>query len=107
MLLWRRANSARGLLLAAALAALIATGLLAGLAVHGDDVIARGAREAVAAAPPQERALLVQGPHRPSADAVIRQEVAGWSLFKAGYATGRQFGGDTGQAVGDAQGIVY
>ncbi|WP_162908351.1 ABC transporter permease, partial [Allorhizocola rhizosphaerae] len=77
------------------------------LAVHGDAVIARGAREAVAAAPPQERALLVQGPHKPAADEVIRAEVAGWSLFKAGYATGRQFGGGTGQAIGDAQGVVY
>ncbi len=107
MLVWRRAKSARGLLLAAALAAFIATGLLAGLAIHGDSVIERGAREAVAAAPPQDRALLVQGPYRPSSDAVIRQEVQGWSVFKAGYASGRQFGGDTGRAVGDAQGVVY
>lgn len=107
MLVWRRANSARSLLLAAAFAALIATALLAGLAAYSQSVIVQGARSAVAAAPPQERSLLVQGPPKPDAESVLRRELPGWAVFGAGYASGRQFGGDTGTASKDSQGVVY
>lgn len=107
MLVWRRANSARSLLLAAAFAALIATALLGGLAVYNESVIVRGAQSAVAAAPPEERSLLVQGPIRPEADHLLRTELAGWTVWEAGYASGFQYGGDTGSATKDAQGVVY
>lgn len=107
MLVWRRAGSARSLLLAAALAALIATALLAGLAGYNQSVIVAGARSAVASAPPSERSLLVQGPGKPSADQVLRGKLPGWSVSAAGYASGREFGGPTGAANKDSHGVVY
>ncbi|MBX6357989.1 MAG: hypothetical protein IRZ05_19320, partial [Micromonosporaceae bacterium] len=57
----RRARAARGLLLAATGATLVATLLLTGLADYGRDVVEAGARGVVDAARPQERSLLVQG----------------------------------------------
>lgn len=107
MLVWRRAGSARSLLLAATLAALIATALLAGLAGYNQSVIIAGARSAVAAAPALERSLLVQGPGKPESEQTLRRLLPGWSTWAAGYASGRAFGGPTGAANEDSQGVVY
>lgn len=107
MLVWRRAVSARSLLLAAALAALIATAMLAGLAEYSRTVIVDGARSAVSSAPVSERALLVQGQGKPGAEAALRGAVPGWRVHAGGYATGRQFTGPTGAAQKDANGVVY
>jgi len=107
VLVWRRAVSARSLLLAAALAALIATAMLAGLAEYSRTVIVDGARSAVSAAPVSERALLVQGQGKPGAEAALRDAVPGWRVHSAGYSSGRQFAGPTGTARKDANSAVY
>ena len=107
MLVWRRAVSARSLLLAAALAALIATAMLAGLAEYSRAVIVDGARSAVSAAPVSERALLVQGQGKPGAEDALRAAVPGWRVHSGGYSSGRQFAGPTGTAQKDTNGAVY
>ncbi len=118
MLVWRRANSARSLLAAAAAAALIATVLLAGLTDYNRSVVVAGGQSAVAAAPPQERAVLMQGPATDAAtfdkaDSTLRQEFtkglggAQVEVASAGYSSGRQLVGPTGNAVGDANGLIF
>ncbi|MFD0823620.1 hypothetical protein ACFQ0D_36050, partial [Micromonospora zhanjiangensis] len=60
-LVLRRARQARGLLLAAAVATLVATGLVTGLALYNRQAVAAGQRAFVSSAPPEERSLLVSG----------------------------------------------
>jgi hypothetical protein len=118
-LVLRRARAARSLLLAAAGVTLIATALLTSLTAYSREVITAGARGAVAQAAPDERSVLVRGSagRTPAdllaRDAAVRAEFAGRlgdrraTVSAAGYATGRQFSGPTGDAVPDAGGIVF
>ncbi|WBB90807.1 FtsX-like permease family protein [Verrucosispora sp. WMMC514] len=115
----RRARATRGLLLAAAGAALVATVALTGLAAYNRDVVDSGTRNVLAAATAEERSVLV----RASAggtdaglrdrDGALRQRVeadlAGLParVSAAGYAAGRQLRGDTGDAVADRSGVTY
>lgn len=122
----RRARAARGLLLAATGATLVATLLLTGLADYGRDVVEAGARGVVDAARPQERSLLVQGAagtfsrYQDGAgggwaekDRALRERFAGGfagldvRIADAGYAAGRQLTGDVGDAVPDGDGLVF
>ncbi|GAA2388187.1 hypothetical protein Cme02nite_23130 [Catellatospora methionotrophica] len=135
MLARRRAYSAKGLLTAAAAAALISTTLLVGLASYSGAVIEAGARAAVAAAPPDERAVQVRLPSRTGGsgwsssgaevdksfsaaswgetDTKLRQAFAtrfgdtDLTVSSAGYASGLRFTGDTGSATPDSYGVVY
>ncbi|WP_216592325.1 hypothetical protein [Verrucosispora sioxanthis] len=56
----RRARATRGLLLAAAGAALVATVALTGLAAYNRDVVDSGTRNVLAAATAEERSVLVR-----------------------------------------------
>lgn len=115
----RRATGARGLLLAATGAALIATVLITGLVGYSRDVIAAGARSAVASAPPEERSLLLRGPMGASeAEATSRDETLRALLADglggrpaavaaAGYAVGQEITSDPGSAVADKDGTVF
>ena len=60
-LVWRRAVEARGLLLAAAIAALVAVALVTGLSDYNRRAVDAGQRALLAAAPAEERSLLVSG----------------------------------------------
>ncbi|MGN9811693.1 FtsX-like permease family protein [Micromonospora sp. BQ11] len=115
----RRARGAKGLLLAAAGATLVATAALTGLSAYNDDVVVSGTTSVLAAATPEERSILVRGPAGGS-DEVLRERdtalrahvTAGLSgldarVTAAGYAAGRQLRGDTGSAVPDAGGGTY
>ncbi|MER7168549.1 FtsX-like permease family protein [Micromonospora sp. NPDC000207] len=60
-LVLRRAREARGLLLAATTAALVAVALVTGLAHHNREAVDAGQRSLLAAAPAEERTLLISG----------------------------------------------
>lgn len=60
-LVWRRAREARGLLLAAVAAALVAIALVTGLADYNRRAVDAGQRALITAAPVEERSLLVSG----------------------------------------------
>lgn len=92
--------------------------LLTGLADYSRDVVDAGARGAVLSSAPDERSVLVQGPAGSPAqladrDRTLREKFAGGfagfdtRVVAAGYATGRQFSGDTGAAVPNADGFVF
>jgi hypothetical protein len=118
-LVLRRARAARSLLLAATGVTLIATTLLAGLAGYSRAVVTAGARDAVSSATVDERSMLVRGSAGRTAgelaqrDAALRARLAGGlaghavTVSGAGYATGRQLTGPTGDAVPDTGGAVY
>ncbi|MBE1485880.1 ABC transporter permease [Plantactinospora soyae] len=118
-LVFRRARGAKSLLLAATGATLIATALLTGLAGYSREVVDSGAQSAVASASPEERSLLVRGTAGGSADELTKRDGAVRARFVdgfeevpatvagAGYAAGRQLSGRTGDAVPDAQGVVF
>ncbi|MBF9128439.1 ABC transporter permease [Plantactinospora sp. S1510] len=118
-LVLRRARGAKSLLLAATGATLIATALLTGLANYSRQVIDSGAQSAVASASPEERSLLVRGTAGGSQDELTKRDGAVRARFAdgfagvpatvvgAGYAAGRQLSGRTGDAVPDAQGVVF
>jgi predicted lysophospholipase L1 biosynthesis ABC-type transport system permease subunit len=130
----RRANSARGLLTAVAVAVLISTTLLTALSAYSSAVIESGGRAAVAAAPADERAIQLRLPSRPAGssgwttgptdgggqaaqwtatDTAVRDTFAARfgdtapEVTAAGYATGTRFAGDTGKAARDAYGVTY
>ncbi|RIV37366.1 ABC transporter permease [Micromonospora radicis] len=115
----RRARATKGLLLAAAGAALVATVTLTGLAAYSQDVVGSGTRNVLAEASAQERSILVRASagRTPQAlrdrDAALRDHVeadlAGMParISTAGYAAGRQLRGDTGDAVADHTGATY
>ncbi|MEV6602183.1 FtsX-like permease family protein [Actinoplanes sp. NPDC051346] len=118
-LVLRRARAARSLLLAAAGVALIATTLLTSLAAYSREVVAAGTRGAIASAAPDERSVLVRGSAGRTADdlakrdSILRARVGASlpdrpvDISAAGYATGRELSGATGNAVPDAGGVVY
>ncbi|SCF38624.1 FtsX-like permease family protein [Micromonospora matsumotoense] len=110
-LVWRRAHEARGLLLAAVAAALVAIALVTGLADYNRRAVDAGQRALIAAAPVEERSLLVSGSggrdhaEFTSRDRAVRDgfraalgdtpvRVAG-----ARYGTGRELTGDLGPGI--------
>ncbi|WP_433527877.1 FtsX-like permease family protein [Micromonospora sp. CA-263727] len=116
---WRRARGTKGLLLAAAGAALVATVALTGLAAYNRDVVDSGTRNVLAAATAQERSVLVRasagrtGEALRERDTALRAQVGAdldglaARVTTAGYAAGRQLRGDTGDAVADRTGSIY
>ncbi|MFC7545572.1 FtsX-like permease family protein [Plantactinospora sp. GCM10030261] len=105
-LVLRRAREARGLLLAAAVAALVSTALVTGLADYNRQVTTAGQRGVTAAAPAAERSILVSGSvglggsDFAARDAAVRAGVSDGlagipsSVTAARYGTGRQLLGD-------------
>jgi hypothetical protein len=118
-LVFRRARAARGLLVAATGATLVATLLLTGLADYGRDVVDAGSRSVVRSASAEERSVLVKGPVGGSPAQLAERDSAVRSRFadgfggldagiaRAGYAAGRQLTGDVGDAVPDKEGAVF
>ncbi|WP_238433568.1 FtsX-like permease family protein [Micromonospora tarensis] len=108
-LVWRRAREARGLLVAAVLAALVAVALVTGLSDYNRRAVDAGQRALIAAAPVEERGLLVSGSGgRDAAEFASRDKAvrAGFangfagvpvSVAAARYGTGRELTGDLGQ----------
>lgn len=112
-LVWRRAVEARGLLLAAAVAALVAVALVTGLSDYNRRAVDAGARAVVDAAPAEERSLLVSGSGGQDAAAYADRDRAVRAQFADGlggvpvtvaaarYGTGRELTGDLGPARTD------
>ncbi|MFI2713109.1 FtsX-like permease family protein [Micromonospora sp. NPDC018662] len=112
-LVWRRAVEARGLLLAAAVAALVAVGLVTGLSDYNRRAVEAGARAVLDAAPAEERSLLVSGSGGADTaayaerDRAVRAQFAGGlggapvRVAAARYGTGRELTGDVGAARTD------
>ncbi|MET7802949.1 FtsX-like permease family protein [Micromonospora chersina] len=112
-LVWRRAVEARGLLLAAAVAALVAVALVTGLSDYNRRAVDAGARAVLDAAPAEERSLLVSGSGGQDAaayadrDRAVRAQFAGGlggvpvTVAAARYGTGRELTGDLGPARTD------
>ncbi|TDB75606.1 FtsX-like permease family protein [Micromonospora sp. KC723] len=112
-LVWRRARAARGLLLAAATAALVAVVLVTGLSDYSRQAIEAGQRAMLAAAPAAERSLLISGSGgRDSAESAARDAtVRRWfadglggaavTVSTARHGTGRELTGDLGAARTD------
>ncbi|WP_089153847.1 ABC transporter permease [Micromonospora sp. NBS 11-29] len=112
-LVWRRAVEARGLLLAAAVAALVAVGLVTGLSDYNRRAVEAGARAVLDAAPAEERSLLVSGSGGADAAAFAERDRAVRAQFADGlggapvtvaaarYGTGRELTGDVGAARTD------
>ncbi|MEV4119573.1 ABC transporter permease [Micromonospora sp. NPDC049645] len=108
-LVWRRAREARGLLVAAVVAALVAVALVTGLSDYNCRAVDAGQRALVAASPAEERGLLVSGSggrdaaEFASRDRAVRAEFANGlggapvSVVAARYGTGRELTGDLGQ----------
>ncbi|MGC4896504.1 FtsX-like permease family protein [Micromonospora sp. DT31] len=109
-LVWRRAVEARGLLLAAAVAALVAVGLVTGLSDYNRRAVDAGARAVLDAAPAEERSLLVSGSGGANAAAYAERDRALRAQFAGGLGgapvtvaavrsgTGRELTGDVGAA---------
>ncbi|MFG1843250.1 FtsX-like permease family protein [Micromonospora sp. NPDC049175] len=107
-LVWRRAREARGLLVAAVIAALVAVALVTGLSDYNRRAVDAGQRALVAASPAEERGLLVSGSGGRDAaefatrDGAVRAEftdgLAGVpvSVSVARYGTGRELTGSLG-----------
>ncbi|MGK5739136.1 FtsX-like permease family protein [Micromonospora sp. URMC 103] len=107
-LVWRRAGEARGLLAAAVVAALVAVALVTGLSDYNRRAVDAGQRALVAAAPAEERSLLVSGSggtgvaEFTTRDRAVRDEFAGGlggapvTVAAARYGTGRELTGDLG-----------
>ncbi|MGW4154078.1 FtsX-like permease family protein [Micromonospora chersina] len=112
-LVWRRAVEARGLLLAAAVAALVAVALVTGLSDYNRRAVDAGARAVLDAAPAEERSLLVSGSGGQDAAAYADRDRAVRAQFADGlggvpvtvaaarYGTGRELTGDLGPARTD------
>jgi hypothetical protein len=115
----RRLRGAKTLVLAAAGVTLVATAFLAGLVDYSRSVVAAGAANSIASSPAAERSLLVRGSAgTTSADLAKRDEavraetarvLAGTDarVVAAGYATGRQLTGDTGDATSGEDGLIF
>ncbi|MFU8850646.1 FtsX-like permease family protein [Micromonospora sp. SL1-18] len=109
-LVWRRAVEARGLLLAAAVAALVAVALVTGLSDYNRRAVDAGQRAVFAAAPAEERSLLVSGSGGRDAAAYAERDRAVRAQFADGLGgvpvtvagarngTGRELTGDLGAA---------
>ncbi len=115
----RRARGTKGLLLAAAGAALVATVALTGLAAYNRDVVDSGTRNVLAEATAQERSVLIRASAGRTAEALRERDTAlreqaqsdldglAARVTTVGYAAGRQLRGDTGDAVADRTGSIY
>ncbi|TCC00286.1 FtsX-like permease family protein [Micromonospora zingiberis] len=115
----RRARATKGLLLAAAGAALVATVALTGLAAYSRDVVDSGTRNVLSAATAQERSVLVRASAGRTVEALRERDTAlrehveadldglPARVSTAGYAAGRQLRGDIGDAVADRTGTTY
>ncbi|NBE84992.1 ABC transporter permease [Micromonospora rubida] len=109
-MVWRRARAARGLLLAAVVAALVAIALVTGLADYNRRAVDAGQRAVFAASPAQERSLLVSGSGGADRAAYAARDRAVRARFVDGlggasvavsgarYGTGRELTGDLGAA---------
>ncbi|MGB2570791.1 FtsX-like permease family protein [Micromonospora citrea] len=109
-LVWRRAREARGLLLAATAAALVAVALVTGLSDYSRRAVDAGQRAMLAAAPAAERSLLISGSGgRDAAEAAARDRTvrdrfarglgdATVTVSAARHGTGRELTGDLGGA---------
>ncbi|MFE0528883.1 FtsX-like permease family protein [Micromonospora parva] len=118
-LVWRRAREARGLLMAAVIAALVAVALVTGLSDYNRRAVDAGQRALVAASPAEERGLLVSGSGGRDAaefatrDKAVRAEFAtglGGApvvVTAARYGTGRELTGDLGQIPRTADEPVF
>ncbi|WP_328650360.1 ABC transporter permease [Micromonospora sp. NBC_00330] len=118
-LVWRRAREARGLLVAAVIAALVAVALVTGLSDYNRRAVDAGQRALVAASPAEERGLLVSGSGGRDAaefatrDKAVRAEFAKGlggvpvSVTAARYGTGRELTGDLGQIPRTADEPVF
>ncbi|MGW0433108.1 FtsX-like permease family protein [Micromonospora sp. NPDC003197] len=110
-LVLRRARQARGLLLAAGVAAAVATVLVTGLASYNQQAIEAGQRNVVQAAPAAERSLLISGSSGRTPADFAGRDTAVRARFTAGlggqpttvtaarYGTGRELTGDLGAAA--------
>ncbi|MCW3843827.1 ABC transporter permease, partial [Micromonospora yasonensis] len=110
-LVWRRAVEARGLLLAAAVAALVAVALVTGLSDYNRRAVEAGQRALLAGASLEERSLLVVGSGGRDAaelaarDRAIRQGFAAGlggapvTVTGARYGGGRELTGDLGPRI--------
>ncbi|MGC4869941.1 FtsX-like permease family protein [Micromonospora sp. DT53] len=118
-LVWRRAREARGLLVAAVIAALVAVALVTGLSDYNRRAVDAGQRALIAASPAEERGLLVSGSggrdaaEFASRDKAVRAEFATGlggapvSVTAARYGTGRELTGDLGQIPRTADEPVF
>jgi hypothetical protein len=107
-LVLRWAGAARGLLTAAAAAALVASVMVTGLALYNQHAVEAGKRNAVRTAPADERSLLLRGSAGADEAAYARRDAAVRDKFADGlaglrvtiagarYGTGRQLTGDLG-----------
>ncbi|MEU8283455.1 ABC transporter permease [Micromonospora sp. NPDC048905] len=107
-LVWRRAREARGLLVAAVIAALVAVALVTGLSDYNRRAVDAGQRALVAASPAEERGLLVTGSGGRDAaefatrDGAVRAELADGlagvpvGVSVARFGTGRELTGSLG-----------
>ncbi|MEV4655793.1 ABC transporter permease [Micromonospora sp. NPDC049301] len=110
-LVWRRAREARGLLVAAVIAALVAVALVTGLSDYNRRAVDAGQRALVAASPAEERGLLVSGSAGRDAaefatrDGAVRAEFADGlagvpvTVTAARYGIGRELTGDLGSVA--------
>ncbi|WP_320064696.1 FtsX-like permease family protein [Micromonospora sp. RTGN7] len=113
VMVWRRAREARGLLLAAVVAALVAIALVTGLADYNRRAVDAGQSAVLAASPAQERSLLVSGSGGADRAAFADRDRAVRDRFADGlggapvqvrgarYGTGRELTGDIGPARAD------
>ncbi|MGC5017643.1 FtsX-like permease family protein [Micromonospora sp. DT47] len=118
-LVWRRARAARGLLLAAVVAALVAVALVTGLSDYNRRAVEAGQRAMLAAAPLEERSLLVSGAGgRDPADFAVRDRAvrdgfaaglggAPVTVATARYGGGRELTGDLGPVVRKADDPIF
>ncbi|SCL22293.1 FtsX-like permease family protein [Micromonospora rhizosphaerae] len=110
-LVWRRASAARGLLLAAVAAALVAVALVTGLTDYNRRAVEAGQRALLAGAPLEERSLLVTGSGGRDAAELATRDRAVRDGFAHGlggvpvtvngarYGGGRELTGDLGPKV--------
>ncbi|MCM0677150.1 ABC transporter permease, partial [Micromonospora phytophila] len=118
-LVWRRAREARGLLLAAVLAALVAVAWVTGLSDYNRRAVDAGQRAMLAAAPLEERTLLVSGAAgRDAAEFTTRDRAvrdgfaadlggAPVTVFAGRYGGGQELTGDLGPVVREDDDPVF
>ncbi|MEU9506705.1 ABC transporter permease [Micromonospora sp. NPDC048170] len=118
-LVWRRAREARGLLLAAVVAALVAVALVTGLSDYNRRAVEAGQRALLTGASFEERSLLVSGTTGRDAAEFATRDRAIRDGFGAGlggvpvtvdaarYGGGRELTGDLGPVVRDGDDPVF
>ncbi|MBY8871219.1 ABC transporter permease [Micromonospora sp. PLK6-60] len=118
-LVWRRARAARGLLVAATVAALVSVALVTGLSDYNRRAVEAGQLSVLAASPAEERSLLIGGAGgRDQAEFTARdQAVRDWFARGVGGVpaavagsrggTGRELTGDLGTVVRQGDDPVF